>query len=54
MTEHTTAETGAPQAAVEQVAGAPARPGSKWWTLVAVCLGIFMLLSRTAPHPGPP
>ena len=44
MTEHTTAETGAPQAAVEQVAGAPARPGSKWWTLVAVCLGLFMLL----------
>jgi EmrB/QacA subfamily drug resistance transporter len=25
-------------------AGAPARPGGKWWTLVAVCLGIFMLL----------
>jgi len=32
------------QAAVERWAGAPARPGSKWWTLVAVCLGIFMLL----------
>jgi len=26
------------------VAGAPARPGGKWWTLVAVCLGMFMLL----------
>jgi hypothetical protein len=32
------------QAAVEQRAGAAGRCGSKWWTLVAVCLGIFMLL----------
>ena len=29
---------------LEQWAGAPARLGNKWWTLVAVCLGIFMLL----------
>jgi EmrB/QacA subfamily drug resistance transporter len=29
---------------VERRAGAPARPGGKWWTLVAVCLGMFMLL----------
>jgi EmrB/QacA subfamily drug resistance transporter len=26
------------------LAGGPARPGGKWWTLVAVCLGMFMLL----------
>jgi EmrB/QacA subfamily drug resistance transporter len=32
------------QAAAPQRAGAPARLGNKWWTLVAVCLGIFMLL----------
>ena len=32
------------QAAVERRVGAPARPGSMWWTLVAVCLGMFMLL----------
>ena len=44
MTDHRTAESGVSQAAVEQQAGAPVRPGSKWWTLVAVCLGIFMLL----------
>ena len=44
MTDHRTAESGVSQATVEQVAGAPARPGNKWWTLVAVCLGIFMLL----------
>jgi MFS family permease len=44
MTDHRTAESGVPQAAVAQRAGAPARPGSNWWTLVAVCLGIFMLL----------
>ena len=24
--------------------GAPGQPGNKWWTLVAVCLGTFMLL----------
>jgi EmrB/QacA subfamily drug resistance transporter len=44
MTDHRTVETGVSQVAVEQRAGAPARPGGKWWTLVAVCLGIFMLL----------
>src|SRR5215831_2455191 len=44
MTDHRTAESGVSQAAVDQVAGAPARPGNKWWTLVAVCLGMFMLL----------
>ena len=44
MTDHGTVESGMSQAAVEQLAGTPARPGSKWWTLVAVCLGIFMLL----------
>src|SRR5215472_17849904 len=44
MTDRRTAESGVSQAAVEQRAGAPARPGNKWWTLVAVCLGIFMLL----------
>ena len=32
------------QAAVERRVGAPARPGSMWWTLVGVCLGMFMLL----------
>jgi EmrB/QacA subfamily drug resistance transporter len=32
------------QAVVGRRAGALARPGSKWWTLVAVWLGIFMLL----------
>ena len=44
MTGHRTAESGVSQAAVGQVARGLARPGSKWWTLVAVCLGIFMLL----------
>ena len=44
MTDHRTAESGVSQAAVGQWAGAPARAGGKWWTLVAVCLGIFMLL----------
>src|SRR6516164_9863124 len=44
MTDHRTAGSGVSQAAVEQWAGAPARAGGKWWTLVAVCLGIFMLL----------
>ena len=44
MTGHRTAESGVFKAAVEQRAGGPARPGNKWWTLVAVCLGMFMLL----------
>ena len=44
MTDHRTVATGVSEVAVEQRAGAPARPGGKWWTLVAVCLGIFMLL----------
>ena len=44
MTNHRTAGSGVSRAAVEQRAGAPAPPGGKWWTLVAVCLGIFMLL----------
>jgi len=44
MTVHRTAESGVSRAAVEQRAGAPARAGGKWWTLVAVCLGMFMLL----------
>src|SRR6516164_2939783 len=44
MTDRRTAESGMSQPAVEQRAGGPARPGNKWWTLVAVCLGIFMLL----------
>src|SRR5262249_60656378 len=44
MTGHRTAATRVPGAAVERWAGVPARPGSKWWTLVGVCLGIFMLL----------
>ena len=44
MTDHSPAESGVSQAAVEELAGAPARRGNKWWTLVAVCLGIFMLL----------
>src|SRR6516225_12488630 len=44
MTDHRTVATGVSEVAVERWAGVPARPGSKWWTLVAVCLGIFMLL----------
>ena len=44
MTGHRTSATGVSEAAVGRWAGVPARPGSKWWTLVAVCLGIFMLL----------
>ena len=44
MTDHRTAGPGVSQAAVEQRAGGPARPGGKGWTLVAVCLGMFMLL----------
>jgi len=44
MTNHRTAGSGVSRAAVEQRAGAPAPPGGKWWTLVAVCLGMFMLL----------
>src|SRR5215470_15059907 len=44
MTDHRTGESGVSQAAVEPRAGAPVRPGNKWWTLVAVCLAIFMLL----------
>jgi EmrB/QacA subfamily drug resistance transporter len=44
MTDHSPADAGVSQAAAEQSAGAPAQPGNKWWTLVAVCLGIFMLL----------
>jgi len=34
---------GTPQAGVAAGAG-PAQRGNKWWTLVAVCLGTFMLL----------
>jgi len=44
MTDHRTVATGVSEAAVEQRAGAPARLGSKWWTLVAVCPGMFMSL----------
>jgi hypothetical protein len=44
MTDHNASESGLTQTVLEQWAGAPARPGNKWWTLVAVCLGIFMLL----------
>ena len=44
MTDRRTAESGVSQAAVARRAGGPVRPGNKWWTLVAVCLGIFMLL----------
>ena len=44
MTGHRTAATGVSEAAVERWGDAPTRPGSKWWTLVAVCLGIFILL----------
>ncbi len=44
MTDYSSAESGVSRAVVEQLAGAPARRGNKWWTLVAVCLGIFMLL----------
>src|SRR5215472_10216661 len=44
MTDRRTVATGVSQATVEQRAVAPARPGGKWWTLVAVCLGMFMLL----------
>ena len=44
MTDHRTAESGVSQVAAPRLAGAPARPGGKWWTLVAVCLGIFLLL----------
>jgi EmrB/QacA subfamily drug resistance transporter len=44
MTDHSPAESGVSQTTVEQLPGAPAQPGNKWWTLVAVCLGIFMLL----------
>src|SRR5262252_9316520 len=44
MTDQSPAGSGVSQAAAVQVAGPRAGPGSKWWTLVAVCLGIFMLL----------
>src|SRR6516165_4683845 len=44
MTDHRTAEPGVSQTVLEQRARAPAQLGNKWWTLVAVCLGIFMLL----------
>ncbi|HEV2451773.1 MAG TPA: MFS transporter, partial [Streptosporangiaceae bacterium] len=37
-------EPGPSQTTLDQRASTPARRGSKWWTLVAVCLGIFMLL----------
>jgi hypothetical protein len=41
MTEYTAAQPASGQAAAP---GGPVQRGNKWWTLVAVCLGTFMLL----------
>ena len=50
MTEPRADLSGQRQRRHDQQAGAggeaPGQRGNKWWTLVAVCLGTFMLLLR--------